>query len=321
MKFLKGAVAGGLLLALAGAASAKEGADQYPNGSEGWSAGDLPPPGNYFIDYAIHYSGSLKDSHGGNAKLAGSTPTVSASADALRDVEITDLHVLGADYGFSFILPVAHQSATIAELGGNRNETDIGDITLTPVILSWHAANWSWMTALDINAPTGFYDKGGRGSNGFNSSDPRLDIGANYWSFEPVFAATWRNDEGWEVSGKFMLNFKTENSYTQYQSGDEAHVDYLIARHVGPWGFGLAGYYLQQFTPDRQGGRIVTSSDYFGEDGVFSDGREGRVFAFGPSLSYRTDSGQTLAFTWDHETLVENRFGGDRMTLRLVTDF
>ena len=54
---------GGLFLA-AGAAQAKEGGDQYPNGAENWYAGALPPPGTYFINYFGYYGGKLQNGNG-----------------------------------------------------------------------------------------------------------------------------------------------------------------------------------------------------------------------------------------------------------------
>ncbi|MBS1224301.1 MAG: putative regulatory protein, partial [Proteobacteria bacterium] len=38
-----------------------EGAQQYPLGAENFMAGALPPPGNYFINYLVHYQGDLQD--------------------------------------------------------------------------------------------------------------------------------------------------------------------------------------------------------------------------------------------------------------------
>ncbi len=43
---------------------AEEGPDQYPSGAENWMAGALPPPGNYFLNYAGYYQGTLRDGNG-----------------------------------------------------------------------------------------------------------------------------------------------------------------------------------------------------------------------------------------------------------------
>lgn len=298
---------------------AKEGNDQYPNGAETWYAGALPPPGTYFLNYAIYYSGKLKDGGGKNAVLGTTTPSVHAVADALRIVHVTNVKVLGANWALHAIVPFADQNMDINASGGANNVASIGDITFDPFVLTWHSPEWHFATGLDINAPTGLYSKGGLGSNGFNSSDPRRDIGQNYWSFEPIFATTYLNQDGWEASGKFMLNFKTKNYYTDYQSGHEFHIDYLLGKHFGPWGVGISGYFLKQLNDDTQGGSTVTSTNYFGQSGVFSDGRSGQVFAYGPSVLYQLDSGQQFQLMWNHETLLQNRFGGDKVIFKFVT--
>jgi hypothetical protein len=302
-------------------AMAKEGGDQYPNGAEGWMAGALPPPGSYFINYAIGYSGRLKNGDGDKAVLGTSTPSVAAFADALRVVHVSERKLWGANWAWHAILPIVYQNVDIDASGGGKRISGIGDLTVDPFVLTWHGTNWHFATGVDINIPVGTYSKDGPGSNGFNSSDARLDIGANYWSFEPLIAVTYLSQDGWEASGKFMLNFKTKNNYTDYQSGDEFHVDYMLGKHLGPWSVGIGGYYLKQINKDTQGGHVITSMNYFGQNGMFSDGKEGQVLAFGPSATYQFDQGMQIQLTWDHETLVENRFAGDKIVFKFVSPF
>lgn len=306
---------------LATSSLAKEGGDQYPNGAEGWLAGALPPAGNYFINYAIGYAGELRNGSGDKGVLGPTTPDVKAVADALRIVHVSTKTLLGANWAWHAILPVVHQDVGIDALGGRKRVSGIGDMTINPFVLSWHSPDWHVAAGVDINVPTGAYKKTGLAANGFNGADPRRSIGANYWSFEPLIAVTYLNKDGWEASGKFMLNFKTENSYTDYQSGDEFHVDYMFGKRLGPWNVGIGGYYLKQFNNDTQGSNTVTSMNYFGVPDVFSDGKKGQVFAFGPSVAYQFSGGQQVQFSWDHETLVENRFSGDKIVFKFVTPF
>ena len=294
------ALIGGLFLA-SGLVQAKEGGDQYPLGAENWLAGAVPPPGDYFINYFGYYGGKLKDGNGNNVNLGGKTPEVNAVFDALRYVKVTDTKILGANWGWHVIVPFANQRM---DLGGMESRTGVGDITINPFILSWHNGDWHTVAALDINLPTGAYDK----------NDPRRSIGANYYSVIPVFAVTYLNKDGWEASGKFMYNFKTENNDTNYQSGDEFHMDYLLGKRFGEWGVGLSGYYLKQTTDDKQNGQTVAA-----QAGLWSEGRKGEVFAIGPSVTYKTKGGTHFIGQWQHETSVENRFGGDKFWFKLIT--
>ncbi|MFE8032944.1 SphA family protein [Thiohalocapsa marina] len=278
-------------LAVATTATAKEGADQYPNGAEGFMAGALPPPGTYFLNYAGYYSGDRYDSNGDKVKGV----SVEAWFDAPRIVHVTQQQFLGASYGFAALLPIVRQE--ISTPGGDELVTGIGDMSITPVLLGWHWPEFHMIAALDIFAPTGTYDK----------NNPARSIGANYWTFEPVLAFTYLNKQGWEASTKLMYSLRTENDATDYRSGNEFHMDYTLARHVGSWAFGLGGYYVKQVEEDELNGTRLRDS-------------EGQVFAFGPQVKYDYKN-MSFIGKWHHETEVENRFGGDKLWFKFVMAF
>ncbi|WP_322996542.1 SphA family protein [Castellaniella sp.] len=306
MKVTKLVLALAMTVGLCGMAQAKEGGDQYPNGGESWMAGAVPPPGDYFINYSGYYTGKLRDGDGNRVSGA----KVDAWFNAFRYLNVSNYQILGGNWGWHVIAPLVHQRI---EMGGaSGTETNLGDITVSPFILSWHSGNWHWVTALDIMAPTGKYYSG----------DPLRSIGAGYWSFEPVFAFTYLNEDGWEASAKFMYNMKTSNNRFRpfengpkmtYSSGDEFHVDWLVGKHFGPWAAGVSGYYLQQTTADKLDGQAISSAM-----GPWSEGRKGRVFAFGPSVNYSAKNGMQFIAQWQHETMVENRFGGDKFWLKFA---
>ncbi len=305
-RLLAGSVTLGLLAT--GVVQAKEGGDQYPNGAETWMAGAVPPAGNYFLNYTGHYGGKLRDGSGKKVKGA----KVSAWFTAQRYIHMSEKKFFGADYGWHVIVPLAHQKLT---MGGSKTRNALGDITINPLILAWHRENLHWVFGLDINLPTGAYD----------SKDARRSVGANYWSIEPALAMTWLNKDGWEVSGKLMYNIKTKNKDLRpapgagkldYKSGQEFHMDYLLGKHFGQWGVGVSGYYLKQTTNDKVDGHKLGS-----DMGPWSSGRKGQVFAYGPTLSYTTKGGMMISGQWNHETKVRNRFGGDKLMLKLVTAF
>lgn len=278
-------------------AQAKEGGDQYPNGAITWFAGAVPPPGNYFENYLGNWSGKLRDGSGN--KIVGPNGKeieLDVTFDALRFIQVTKTTVWGANYGWAAILPIANLSVDV--FGSKASKTGIGDVTLTPLILAWHSPEWHTVLGLDVNLPTGAYDR---------NDPPGKNIGANYYSIEPVFAVSYMGSNGWEVSGKFMYNIKRKNKDTDYKSGDEFHMDYLVGKHFGPWSVGLSGYYLKQTSDDKAGGVKV---------GL--DGNRGEVFAIGPSVKYETPSHMNLIFQWQHESKAENRFQGDKVWFKLM---
>lgn len=281
----------------AASVQAKEGGDQSQNGVESWLAGVVPPPGNYLSNYFGSYSGTLRDGDGNKIQPGGRDVKVSATFDALRYIRITDSTLFGATYGWAVILPIVDLSIDFA--GSKNGRTGIGDSVITPVILSWHTPEWHHALGIDIFLPTGTFNK---------ADAPGKNIGANYYSFEPVFVATYLDKDGWEASAKFMYNWKTKNKDTDYQSGDEFHMDYLLGKHFGPWAAGLSGFYLKQVSDDKLAGVKVGT-----------DGNRGQVFGFGPSIKYETPLRSQFIFQWQRETEVKNRFQGDKLLFKFVT--
>ena len=294
---------GGLFLA-AGVAQAKEGGDQSAPGAENWMAGALPPAGFYFKNYVGHYGGKLQDGKGNEAKPGGVGARADVTFDVLRFIYVTNIKVLGGDYAVQAFLPVVNQSLNISPLGGRANKFGIGDMFFTPVAIGWHhSPELHTIAALDVFLPTGAYDK----------NDPRTSIGSNYVSYEAVYAVTWLPKGNWEVTSKFMYNMKQKNGDTNVKSGDEFHMDYLVGKKYGDWGFGLAGYYLKQLDSDKQNGVVVPAVQ-----GLRSAGNKGQVFAIGPSVKYSTKTGTTFMAQWQREMAVENRFQGDKLWFNMV---
>ncbi|MDS4013056.1 MAG: transporter [Candidatus Accumulibacter sp.] len=272
---------------------AKEGPDQYPNGAENFMAGALPPPGHYFINYLGYYSGDYRDTQGDRVRGV----SVNATFDALRYVYVSQKKILGGDWAMHAILPLVYQR--LHTPGGVDSSFGLGDITIDPLVIGWHLPpDWHFTVGLDIYLPTGKWSRTRAGER----------IGANYYSLEPVVGVTYLNQRGFEASAKLMYNIKRRNNDTDYESGNEFHMDYLVGQHVGPWAFGLAGYYLKQTSDDRQNGQQV------------GDGNRGQVFAYGPAIRYQ-HRGMSFIATWNHETSTENRFQGNKFFFKFVTAF
>jgi hypothetical protein len=281
-------------------AAAVEGAVQYPHGAEGFMAGALPPPGTYLLAYGIHYAGVRKDDRGDNVTTpAGDKVELQVNAIALRAVHMTDIQLLGAQLGMHAIVPFFDNVVTIG--GRSDTATNLGDVTFAPAILAWHRPTVHWAVAVDVMAPTGAYDRQRALGN---------NVGAHYWSFEPLAAVTWMPGAGWEVDTKAMYNLKTTNTATSYRSGDELHMDWAVGKSIGDaFKLGLSGYADWQLQNDRANGVDVP-------DG----GNRARYLAVGPELAYQT-GGTSLVAKWQNELVARNAFQGGRVILKLVTAF
>ena len=282
------------------AAYAKEGSDSYPNGAENWQAGNVPGPGFYYLNYFVYYSGDLKNGSGDKVSLAGSTPSVTAEANAFRFLYVPNFKLLGGTYVVHLIVPVVHQNVN---MGGEKSITGTGDFSIVPFAVSWHGKVIHQYAGLDIQAPTGH----------FNANDPRVSIGSGTWTETPIYGVSYLPSSGWELSGKFMYDFHQKNGSDNYKSGQDLHVDYLAGKHFGSLGLAAAGYVVKQFTDDTLNGATVAAVP-----GLYSTGRRGQVLSIGPSAMYVNKKHIIFAAQYMHETLTENRFGGDKFLVRLI---
>ncbi|MFG1419310.1 transporter [Xanthobacter sp. V0B-10] len=275
----------------AGAARATEGGGgAYQNGAESFMTGFLPPPGFYVVSYNEYYTASTFK----NSNPIFDDFNATAAATVFRAIYVTDVQVLGGNWAMHAFLPIASVDASFGGMSGHSS--GIGDIIVDPFILGWHFGEWNVITGFDITLPTGKYD-----------SNSLANPGRNYFTFTPVFAFTYLNKEGWELSAKIMYDFNTRNQDTDYQSGQELHADFVAAKHFGPFAIGLGGYAYKQTTPDSGLGAV------FG-------GFEGQAVGLGPQIMY--SSGKLTAVAkYMSEFAVENKPQGDRIWINIVAAF
>ena len=276
-----------LFLAAGPAAAIEGGLHQYPDGVDDFMMGATPPPGLYFINYAVYANISdYKDARipdgtrwknlgAGDPKIKGWT-----MIDALRLIYVSKCKLLGGDVVFHAIQPIQHLELTKAEWGGINllqdepfksatrvhKKTGLKNTTLGAA-LGWHfSKNFHLTAVMDVIAPTGAY-----------ASDDFVNPGNPYWTFTPMLIPTYVTDGGFEVGAKLMYDINTRNKENGYLSGQEFHADYIIGQHMGPWMFGINGYYIQQITDDDIGRGM--EADNF-------SGNKAAAFSTGPAVAY-----------------------------------
>jgi hypothetical protein len=205
-------------------------------GCEDFMAGALPPPGTkVFINYLQFYSADqLKDNNGNSTGAF----RLNVAVDALRFIDVFKTKVLGADPILHVIIPVLYEhldfsagSMSIADQG----RAGVGDIEFGTGLAYHPTSTFHHVLGLDAVAPTGQYQR----PDSDNNNDI-VNIGRNYWGLDPIWALTYLGDTqspipGLEASAKFMYWFNTQNSATDYRSGDEFAFDYLVGYHRGDW--------------------------------------------------------------------------------------
>ncbi|MCB8821980.1 SphA family protein [Microvirga rosea] len=262
---------------VAGTAEATEGgASLYLPGFRGPAAGIVPPPGFYFSNDFMAYSGELSGARRiqiGGAVLAD--VEVEIRADFLTATWVTPLEVLGGRTAISVSLPagVPRVSAGVLieapRLGRTFafSQRDASFVLGDPIVtglVGWDSGRLHWSVGASVNVPAGGYQEGELSNLAFNR-----------WIGDVFVAATWLDPAlGLDISGAIGFEINGENPDTDYDSGNAFHADLSISKNltkeisVGL----LAGYYDQVSDDSGRGNRI----------GPY----KGRVVAAGASIGY-----------------------------------
>lgn len=270
----------------------------YPKGLTGFMAGILPPePGFYFNDTYYYFSGSVgREVRNGNIELGVDT---TLNADFLQATFVTDWHPLGATFAYGGLVGYAWADidaqfeTRIGSLGLSAENNSISDTIIQPAILGWHDGNLNWNLAMNVYVPTGPYQL------------RQLNLGRNFWGFMPQFSLTYFDPQtGWDITAALIYVTLSENTTTNYQSGDLLHLDWAIGKHFGQggaWEFGVNGNIVQQVGADSGAGARL---------GPF----KAESLGIGPGLSYMTALGSTptsLSARWERDFDAHNTFKGD----------
>jgi len=289
MKSLVGVMVLGLGLSAFGT---EGGGGAYPNGAEGIMTGALPPPGNYLIDYNLYYAAdSLMDGDGNKVPIDFD---LEVFGTVFRFIHVSKMTILGGSWAQHIFIPFLN--VDVSTPAGSGNEFGLGDLIVDPFILGWHKGNFHCAAGVDFYVPVGAYDR-----------DDMANVGRNYWTVEPVFAATYLNASGYEASVKLMYDINMENSDTKVDSGDEFHCDFAIAKRLKRLTLGIGGFYYKQ----------ITNDDYPSTVPPQARSDKGQQVALGPLVSYQCGPA-SIVFKYQKEFETESRPEGDRFWLKLV---
>ena len=291
-KWVRKALTVAVAVTACGAACATEGGGSiYPNGSENYLVSDMPPPGVHVLEYLSGYSADqLRDNNGNQVPIDFK---LNVTAAATRVIWVTNQTLFGGQLGFHAIVPFVNVGASVN--GAGQTKSGLGDSTFGPG-LGYHVSeNLHFVVAVDINAPTGEYDR-----------HDMVNLGRNYWNAEPLAGVTYKQENGMNADLKVMYDFNARNNATDYRSGQELHADYALG-----WGFGKSfiagagGYIYQQTTNDNVGGSTVPNN-------------RGRTMAIGPSVKYDNGRGWFFTAKYEKEFDVKNRSEGDGWWIKMV---
>ena len=215
-----------------------------------------------------------------------------------------DVKFFGAQYAFGAMVPLVYADieSSIGGFSVDGDDSGLGDIAFIPGILYWNCGNMHMSLAHFTVAPTGDYD-----------ADNTINVGLNYWSFDTNFAFTWLNEEnGREFSFNLGHIYNTENDDTNYQTGQEIHLDVAFNQYLSDTlAVGIHGFYLKQISGDSGSGALLGSF-------------KAEAWGIGPAVMWTTkmcDQDVTFIAKWLHEFDAENRMEGDHISLGFAMDW
>ena len=89
---------------------------------------------------------------------------------------------------------------------------------------------------------------------------PYAESGNGTWMFTPTVGISYLH-AGWNLSAEFFYSFQTENTNTNYQSGDQFAADYTLTYTCGKWTFGAGAAQESQLFNDQING-VTQSGNY-----------------------------------------------------------
>jgi len=300
-------VLGGSLLS--GPAMAAEGG--YSNYVPGFY-GDLalavePPDGlslrNDVYFYSAEGDGSVRS---GQIELG---VDIDLTFDYLSLLYKPGIEVFGASYayGATFVYGKVDLEGDIAvgpfSQSFGDDKTAFGDITLIPGVFYWNnGGKLHFSQSFYLVVPVGDYDE-----------DDAANTSLNYYTFETDFAMTYLDQEtGQDYSIVIGYGYNSENDDTDYQSGDEFHIDYVINQFLSDsWAVGLHGFYFKQLSGDSGDGALL--GDFKAE-----------AAGIGPALMWippQYESKVALVAKWINEYDAENRLEGDHVFVSFMASF
>ncbi len=253
--------------------------------------------------FSVYSAEQFTDNQGDN--LAVDSHLYSYAATTMI-AHFTEYKILGGYYGFEALLPVVKLDV---DLFDHNKKSALGDLIVSPFMLQW---NESKLFGLPLYHRVNFVFNLPTGSYGENKP---LNIGSNALSFNPYYALTLQVTPRIDTSIRmhYLWNDKNDSPVTSSaadstQAGQAFHINYASSYQVSDnIRLGIAGYYLKQFTQDR-------------ENGIRQMHSKESVFAIGLGFHY-SKKGFTVAFNAYKESAAKNRPEGDKFNLRIAQVF
>ena len=182
-----------------------------------------------------------------------------------RALWVTEKNVLGGDWSLGLVVPVISTNFRLEAFDVTDRESGIGDISFSPLTLSWHGKRWDAVAAYDLFVPNGEFDVREPASLGKNFYTHMLTLGGTYY---------FDDEKKWHVSALARYQIHTEKDDQDITPGDDFSFEWGVGRtFLQAIDVGIAGYCSWQVTDDH------------GTDVTWHPDDHDRVYSFGPGIA------------------------------------
>jgi len=204
----------------------------------------IGPPGFYLRNDVIYFQGRIQSVTLGDRIYSSASQDI--WVNTVKLIYLAGDGILGGRLGTVVTVPIVLDAQVSGELAApvagknSGNRSGFSDITLTS-FLNWSLGTSHLSGGLSVYIPVGSYDE-----------NRVINLGRNYWSFDPIASYTWLDPErGQEVSATTGFMFNTRNDATDYSSGTEWHLDFMLAQHLSKrFALGVEGAVLKGVSDD-----------------------------------------------------------------------
>ena len=295
-----------IMFFIAGAADAQLNG-LHLKGDVGLDSGSQAPPSAYWGTFFYWYETSRINNRSGDQINPNGSLNIFAGLPLVSVV--TDMKILGANYGFTVIPAAILNTSLESPRFGQNPRAGFGDTYFQPINLGWKS------TYADIVAGFGFYAPTGRYTAGNPNGD---NTGLGMWGFEPSIGTTVHLNEAktWNVSALASFEFNTDKRDTSQHVGNlltlEGGVGHSFLK--GAAKAGLAYYAQWKLTDDTLTGLPA----------LLVQGKNS-VAALGPELTIPLATKSTLygffTFRYEFEVYARTTTQGNAMVLSAVFPF
>lgn len=233
------------------------GASVYLLGSGAPDAAVLPPLPGVFLDNSIYIydggTGGTRDLVIGGKIVSDVDATLAANFTTLLWVPNAKIAggTLAIGGAFAFGGTIVDAAAVITgpagrtlDIRGHDSAFVVGD-PIVSASLGWKFGKLHVAASSFVNIPVGHYREGQLANLSFHR-----------WAGDVSLATSWHDEEsGWDISGKAGVTFNGRNAATDYNSGNDLHLEASAGKTLGKkFSAAVFGYQFVQISGDTGSG-------------------------------------------------------------------